>query len=81
LHIILSRKYTVNIHELLQGYSDTTTLAMQKGRLEISSSFLPSEFQVPMNQRTFKGLLGQTLAEEEGVEGCHLDFTIATTTR
>jgi len=43
--------------------------------------FQPSEFQVPMNQRTFKGLLAQTLAEEEGVEGCHLDFTIATTTR
>jgi len=34
-----------------------------------------------MNQRTFKGLLAQTLAEEEGVEGCHLDFTIVTTTR
>jgi len=34
-----------------------------------------------MNQRTFKGLLAQTLAEEEGIERCHLDFTIVTTTR
>jgi len=33
-----------------------------------------------MNQRKFKGLLAQTVAEEEGVEGCQLDFTIATAT-
>jgi len=33
-----------------------------------------------MNQRKFKGLLAQTLVEEEGVEGCQLDFTIATAT-
>jgi len=34
-----------------------------------------------MNQRKFKGLLAQTLAEEEGIEGCQLDFTIAASAR
>ena len=80
LHIILSRKCKVNIHEFLQGYRGTTTLTLQKGWLKISSTFLPSEFLISMNQRKFKGLLAQTLAEEEGVEGCQLDFTIATAT-
>jgi len=55
-------------------------LHCKKDDLKLVVLFLPSEFLISMNQRKFKGLLAQTLAEEEGVEGCQLDFTIATAT-